>query len=339
MPRAERGHWLSFWSGETLVVNRAGLGKQPIRIPNPFLAATGCFTPTSLSALISDIHEDGLAPRCLGLYPDPLPRTLTDHEGGTTEQYRQLCKRLRKLKLRKPIELSVAAKDIWKQWHQQHSADTEQTPEILQPTWDKAPSHCLRIALIFYLCDYLSSNPDVNFADQERWSLAVDEKAMASAIKVMETYKAHAYRIYQTALVEKTRQRQDTMLLHIRLKQGKLSTRDAQQLHLGNKTKVLQQFYMLQQEGYGAVKQDANHPGQPTTYFELGAKPTVEDERRLREMLGLVGENDQGDVVLRRHLARLEEAQEIEAPPLPAEFYSDSYQPKKELPNDRELSQ
>jgi hypothetical protein len=284
MTRAERGLWLSFWSGETLVVNRVGLGKQPFRIPNPFLAATGCFTPTSLSALISDTHEDVL-PRCLCLYPDPLPRTLTDHEGGTTDQYRQLCKRLRKLRLRKPIDLSVSAKDIWTQWHQQHSAATEQTTEILQPTFDKAPSHCLRIALIFYLCDFLSSNPDVNFADQEQWSLAVDEKAMASAIQVMETYKAHAYRVYQTALVERKRHWQDKMLLHIRLKDGKLNTRDAQQLHLGNKTEVLKRFYMLQQEGYGAVKQDANHPGQATTYFELGAKPTVEVDRRLKEML------------------------------------------------------
>jgi hypothetical protein len=285
MPRAERGLWLSLWTGETLVVNRVALGKQPLRIPKPFLAVTGCLTPTSLSALISDTHEDGLAPRCLCLYPDPLPRSWTDLEGGTTDEYRQLCKRLRKLKLLKPIELSVAAKEIWKQWHEQHSAETEQSPEILQPTFDKAPSHCLRIALIFYLCDYLSSKPDFNIADQERWSLAVDEKAMASTIKVIETYKAHAYRVYQTALVERKRQWQDKYLEHIRLNHGKLSVREAQHRHLGNNTEVLQRFYMLQQEGHGAVKKDANHPGQPTTYFELGATPTVEVDRRLKAMV------------------------------------------------------
>jgi hypothetical protein len=285
MARAERGNWLSFWNGESRVVNRTNLGGTAFRIPKPFVAVTGCLTPTSLSALISDTHEDGLAPRCLPLYPDPLPRTLTDHEGGTTDEYRQLCKRLRKLKLSRPIELSVKAKEKWKDWHQQHSGATEQTTEILQPMFDKAPSHCLRIALIFYLCDYLSSKPDVNFVDQERWSLAVDEKAMASAIKVIETYKAHAYRVYQTALVERKRQWQDKYLQHIRLNHGKLSVREAQHLHLGNKTEVLRRFYLLQQECYGAVLLDANHPGQPTMYFELGEKPTAVDERRLESML------------------------------------------------------
>jgi hypothetical protein len=35
----------------------------------------------------------------------------------------------------------------------------------------------------------------------------------------------------------------------------------------------------------------------------------------------------------------LEEPQAIEVPPLPAEYYSDKYQPKEELPNDRDVSQ
>jgi hypothetical protein len=148
----------------------------------------------------------------------------------------------------------------------------ESTPQ----EFDKAPSHCLRLALIFYLCDYLSSKPDVNYADQERWVLGVDEKAMASAIKVIETYKAHAYRVYQTALVERKRQWQDKFLQHVRLDHGNLSVREAQHLHLGNKDEVLRRFRVLQQEGYGVVLLDANHPGQPTMYFELGAKPTAE---------------------------------------------------------------
>lgn len=65
---SDRQHWLSFWSGDEVVVDRKSRMGEPLIVAKPFVSLFGGIQPSMLGELGAGA-EDGLIDRFLFAYP------------------------------------------------------------------------------------------------------------------------------------------------------------------------------------------------------------------------------------------------------------------------------
>ena len=76
----DRKQWLSFWSGEPLVVNRKSL-PDPLTIDKPLVNVVGALLPDALPELLGDAgYSDGFLERILFAFPDPVATRWSEAE-------------------------------------------------------------------------------------------------------------------------------------------------------------------------------------------------------------------------------------------------------------------
>lgn len=181
---ADRQHWLSIWSGESVTVDRKGESALGLFIEKPFVGIVGGIQPGVLGE-ISGGREDGLVDRFLFARGTPVPVTEMVWDGldeVLLDRWASLWGRVRASASLKDIasghvvRLTDDAKGVWADWYVR--VRNEQVPEQLAATWAKMPAQCARLALV------LSQIRDVP-GD-------VDGATMRGAIRLAEYFMAQA---------------------------------------------------------------------------------------------------------------------------------------------------
>jgi hypothetical protein len=186
---ADKQFFLSAWSGEPIAVDRQG--KDPILVSHPFLSVVGCIPPDVLPDLDEDNREDGFLHRLLFLLPDPVPVRWTDDvlDDVVKHGYADLLGRLYSFRpdpLGRPIvlELTLKAKQLFVEWHDQHCVEQESLD--LSPFCRGAYAKLKGYAPRFALIHALATNPDAR---------EVTEESIGAAADLVEYFKIQAKRV------------------------------------------------------------------------------------------------------------------------------------------------
>jgi hypothetical protein len=266
---ADRQHFLSFWSRQTVKVDRKGA--SPIIVSRPCLSVCGGIQPELLSDLADAAQrDDGFLDRLLWSFPDPVPDRWTD-EGIRLEPIQAVERTFQRLYRTQPridddgdegprvVVLSGAARELWQQWYAEWVKEKEAPafPRRLRGPWAKLPAHLARVALILHAL----REPD---ADE------LSDTTLAAAADVIDYFKLHAQRVY----AHLGQQRRDlvTSILAALKKQGRM--KQSEFLHAVFKRNVPADRIreaLEQLEASGLTKREVEHaPGEPsTTWWSL----------------------------------------------------------------------
>jgi len=153
---AEASFWLSAWSGERAVVDRASRATQ--HIARAAVSIAGQIQPGVLRHCIGTEHRDnGLLPRFLLAAPPRQPAFWTDTEIEDELQRRikQMVEHLLSLVHADSgapvvVKLGPDARDAFRSWHDTNAIETVAETCTMAAFTSKMPAHVLRLALIFH---------------------------------------------------------------------------------------------------------------------------------------------------------------------------------------------
>ena len=196
-PGADRETWLSLWNHkQPITVNRKT--QDPICLPTGgFVTVVGGMPPGSLSKLVTS-QEDGLLPRFLIGYPQPLAERPLVSVPVPTADYRELVFKLRSLHPpsdatasgnKEPISVSLHADgyEVFRQWHDAISQQAIRAPsDYLTAAFGKMPRQCARLALILH-CGQVAAH--------ERTGTQINAETVTQAIRLTEYFVRQAERI------------------------------------------------------------------------------------------------------------------------------------------------
>jgi hypothetical protein len=216
-------NWLSAWSSQTIIVNRAGQ-PEPIIIAKPFVPVLGGLQPNRLPELTENFQED-LPARILFAYPPSMPPGEWSEEIiEGSKGYAKVCEALWKLKASaKPIEFSIEAKAIWIEWVNNHRR--HEPPDNLRAAWSKLEGYCLRLTLVLFLA---------RRACQETNSSKIDPASIKGAIKLIAYFKSHAWRVYSSAADQSDKGRIGRALRWIKAAGGIVTAKKIHQYRVGD---------------------------------------------------------------------------------------------------------
>lgn len=153
---AERALWLECNGGRAFTVDRVKHGSKPIRIPHLTISVLGGIQPDRLSSLLFTGDDDGLAPRLLMTWPEPIPptrpRAVADDAAAVVA-----LRRLAALGMAYgedglfcPVSVPFAddAASMFEQWRTENFAATNAATGRLAGHMGKLPGVVLRLALV-----------------------------------------------------------------------------------------------------------------------------------------------------------------------------------------------
>lgn len=165
----EESQWLSIWSGNRLVSDRATLNSK--YIDNPFIGLTGGIQPHFLSGIFSKNGRDynGLIDRILFCFPsdihkEPIP------EGDLPEEYItryiEIINRLIQLAYYDKsvlVKISSEAWIVFRKWENDllHLANNCDDP-VLEGIYTKMDIHTFRIALVLHMIHHITDGIHMN---------------------------------------------------------------------------------------------------------------------------------------------------------------------------------
>ncbi len=255
---ADRQHFLSFWSRQTVKVDRKG--GAPIMVSRPCLSVLGGIQPDLLPELADAARrEDGFLDRLLWSYPEAVPDRWTD-DGIRLETvvavegvFQALYERrgtLDETDSAEPvvITLSAEARELWQEWYAARTGELEQPgfPRRLRGAWAKLPSQLARLALILHA-----------LRDMDSQQLSVE--TLGHACDCLEYFKGHAQRVY--GLLRQQQRDVMTKILCALTPGTQLSRRDLhlQVLH-GNTTANRITSTLEELEAAGLVRRETRKP-------------------------------------------------------------------------------
>jgi putative DNA primase/helicase len=196
---SDRQHWLTFWSGDEVVVDRKSRMGEPIIVAKPFVSLFGGIQPAMLGELGAGA-EDGLMDRFLFAYPAPRQVRFTEEEisAGAEERYSVLYGALANLTLAtdehgdpnpRPLRFSRAARDLFAATVNALGAEVLDPgfPRRLEGVWAKLRGYLARISLVLAVCRCAECN-----VREER----VEREDVEAASRLLAYFKAHARRVY-----------------------------------------------------------------------------------------------------------------------------------------------
>jgi len=190
---ADREHFTSMWSNETVQVHR--LGRDTVFVPDPVVSVIGGIQPDRLSELRHRAGaSDGFVDRFILIRHDLRPSRWRD-EGISTETLAPVVELVRTLDAlpavvrpiddqeRSAVQLAPEARPVWQAWFDRNAALIESTDGQLGGSYRKLPMQLGRIALVLHLL----WNPDDPLRMLSRDELLV-------AIEVVEFVRIHLRR-------------------------------------------------------------------------------------------------------------------------------------------------
>ena len=161
---SDRQHWLSFWSGDEVVVDRKSRQGEPIIVAKPFVSLFGGIQPSMLGELGAGA-EDGLMDRFLFCYPAPRHIRFTEDEVSeeAEEEYAALYGKLADLRLAtdehgdpnpRPLRLTRKARDLFAANVDSLGAEVLKPgfPSRLEGVWSKLRGYLARLSLVLAVC-------------------------------------------------------------------------------------------------------------------------------------------------------------------------------------------
>lgn len=183
----ERQAWLEAYNGDPSKIDRVKLDGS-IYIEHFSVSVLGGIQPDRLNMILRDDPDDGLIPRFLFAYPDPVPPTraaVWTPSFDTVAVLRSLFElRLAKFDdTSRPHELplSATAADRFEEWRQAHHIDSSTVEGMAMGSWGKMPGQLLRLSLVLELLTWA----DDGF-DAEPTTVGID--ALSGAIELIETF-------------------------------------------------------------------------------------------------------------------------------------------------------
>ena len=196
---SDRQHWLSFWSGDEVVVDRKSRQGEPIIVARPFVSLFGGIQPSMLGELGAGA-EDGLMDRFLYCYPAPRHIRFNDDEVSkdAEEEYASLYERLADPRLAtdehgdpnpRPLKLTRRARDLFAATVDSLGAEVLEPgfPSRLEGVWSKLRGYLARLSLVLAVC-----RCSTNRVMEER----VEHEDVQAASRLLGYFKAHARRVY-----------------------------------------------------------------------------------------------------------------------------------------------
>jgi hypothetical protein len=194
---SDRQHWLSFWSGDEVVVDRKSRQGEPIIVAKPFVSLFGGIQPAMLGELGA---EDGLMDRFLFAYPLPRHIRFTEDEisADSEEEYAALYAQLADLRLATdehgdpnpmPLKLTRKARELFATTVDSLGAEVLKPgfPCRLEGVWSKLPGYLARLSLVLAVCRSTTRR-----VTEER----VEHADVQAASQLLTYFKAHARRVY-----------------------------------------------------------------------------------------------------------------------------------------------
>jgi hypothetical protein len=196
---SDRQHWLSFWSGDEVVVDRKSRQGEPIIVAKPFVSLFGGVQPAMLGELGGGA-EDGLMDRFLFCYPAPRHIRFTENEisADAEEEYAALYAKLADLRLATdehgdpnpmPLKLTRRAKDLFATTVDSLSAEVLEPgfPFRLEGVWSKLRGYLARLSLVLAVCRCTAGR-----VTEER----IEHEDVQAASQLLNYFKAHSKRVY-----------------------------------------------------------------------------------------------------------------------------------------------
>jgi hypothetical protein len=196
---SDRQHWLSFWSGDEVVVDRKSRMGEPIIVAKPFVSLFGGIQPAMLGELGAGT-EDGLMDRFLFAYPAPRQVRFTEDEISreVEERYAALYDGLANLTLAtdehgdpnpKPLKLTRDARNIFARTVNNLGAEMLDPgfPRKLEGVWAKLRGYLARLSLVLAVCRWHETD-----SHEER----IEAEDVQAASSLLDYFKAHARRVY-----------------------------------------------------------------------------------------------------------------------------------------------
>ena len=150
----ERQVWLESYNGDVGKIDRVKLDSS-IHIDHFSVCVLGGIQPDRLNLILRDDPDDGLIPRFLFAFPDPVPPVRAAKWTPNFDPV-ALMRKLYSLKLvnvddvMRPIELPLtdSAADLFEKWRQAHYVDSSTVEGMAVGSWGKMPGQLLRLALV-----------------------------------------------------------------------------------------------------------------------------------------------------------------------------------------------
>ena len=193
---ADREHWLSFWNGSPVLINRKSR-RDGLYLAHPFVSVTGTMPPGVLRALTEgDEREDGFTHRILFSMPEATTAGWSEKEitPAVQERYVQIVKGLLTL-APTTLTLTSAARQAWIAWVNAHVREME-GPDFDQAwrgPWAKMEGLCARLALVLHMTAFVAQDEDGPTIS----GLQVSLESMQAAMMLIAYFKSHATHVYQ----------------------------------------------------------------------------------------------------------------------------------------------
>jgi uncharacterized protein DUF3987 len=151
MSNRDRQFYLSAWSGSAISVDR--VKGNTYYVERPCLSIVGGIQPAVFDSL-TEGADDGLLPRFLLVYGEPLPKTWGQGDVSTDilDGYARLWNRVRgDNMLGRQLTWGPGAEATWARWYNRHHASN--VPEGLVELKTKTEAQVARVALVLACCD------------------------------------------------------------------------------------------------------------------------------------------------------------------------------------------
>lgn len=217
-----REFWLEAYGGRPHVIDRKSQ-KKPLAIPFNGVSVIGGIQPEKLADCLLSIADDGLVPRFLWAWPDPVPY----HRPRTIADVAMLERVYRRLDSVRPLQpsdgkeepkiilLDDAAADLFESWITQCSAETGAAASMYKSFVGKLRGMVLRLALVSHMMEWAIGS---EYNEPERVSLAT----MDAVLEFVDNYaKPMARRVFGDAALPPS-ERNAAMLARYILQAGKL---------------------------------------------------------------------------------------------------------------------
>jgi hypothetical protein len=199
----DEAQWLSMHAGDSIVVDRKTGDPRTIFVPQAAVCVTGGIQPGVLQrALGVERRESGLAARLLLAYPPRTAKRWTDAEidPATEAAVSRLLERLYALesavdeegRLRPVLaKLSSEAKELWKDYYNQHGAEQTELDGELAAAWSKLEEYAARLALVIHFARCAADDRSLVSSEEVDWA------SMAAGIRLANWFKGEARRVYR----------------------------------------------------------------------------------------------------------------------------------------------
>ena len=185
---SERGFWLEAFNGNKFICNRVKFDDERLEIQNLLVSVFGTIQPQRLIDTVLSDRVDGFLARFLWVYPDPvapaIPRNIPLPTTAITA-FQKLDTLLNPYKdhaenQKKCLLLSTEAQEYFCSWYLNHKNKSMQEESILKYFLGKGQGYVLRLALLFELLWWASSE------NEEPTEISLE--AIKTAIELYDTY-------------------------------------------------------------------------------------------------------------------------------------------------------